>query len=70
MEVETPLVGAMLAHFSLLGASWLLFSRLAAFGDPSWSFFSRLGALGLDFGGVRGVPGRVLEAPRPYFPKF
>ena len=56
----------MLAHFSLLGASWALFLSLAAF----LVAFGRLGRSGLDFGGFWKAPGRVLEAPRLDFSMF
>ena len=43
-------VGSMLAHFSLLSASWAHFSRLAAFVAPFGRFFRDLGRSSLDFG--------------------
>ena len=43
-------VGSMLAHFSLLSASWVHFSRLAAFVAPFGRFFRDLGRSSLDFG--------------------
>ena len=39
----------MLAHFSLLSASWVHFSRLAAFVAPFGRFFRDLGRSSLDF---------------------
>ena len=51
----------MLAHFSLLGASWENFSRLAAYVASFGRFFGVLARSGLDFGGFRVAPGRVLE---------
>ena len=43
-------VGTILAHFSLLSASWVHFSRLAAFVVPVGRFFHALGRSSLDFG--------------------
>ena len=43
-------VGSMLAHFSLLSASWVHFSRLAAFVAPFGRFFRDLGRSSIDFG--------------------
>ena len=50
-------VGAMLAIFSLLGASWLRFVPLAAFAVALARFFRILGWPGLDFGGSRTLFG-------------
>ena len=61
----------MLALFFALGRFLGEFSALAAFDvTPGW-FLCVLGRSRLDFGGVRDAPpGRVLEAPRPYFSRF
>ena len=60
----------MLAHFSLLGCffrvlgvSWALFAVLGR-------FFRVLDRLGVDFVAFWDAPGRVLEAPKPYFSWF
>ena len=50
IEVQTPHVGAISAHFSLLSASWVHFWRLAAFVAPVGRFFHDLGRSSLDFG--------------------
>ena len=60
----------MLAHFSLLGASWALFLCLAAFLVAFWRFLCVLGRLELDFGGFWVAQGRVLEGPGLDFSRF
>ena len=65
----TPL-GAMLALFSLLGASCSHFVPLAAFVAALGRFWCVLGRSGLDFGGSREGPGMVLERPSTYFSKL
>ena len=66
-------VGALFRSWALLGR-FLLFASLAAFvlalgrflcvsGLPGFDF----GRPGLDFGGFRDAPGRVLEVQKPYF---
>ena len=54
-------VGTMLALFFALGRFLGEFSALAAFDVTSGWFFSVLGRSGVDFGGSRAGPGRVLE---------
>ena len=60
----------MLATFSLLDASRLHFAALAAFVVALGAFFGVPERSGVDFGGSWGSPGRVLEAPGPYFSRF
>ena len=57
-------------YFSLLGASWAHFARLAAFVASLGRFFGVLARSGLDFTGVRVGLGRVLEPPGPRFSRF
>ena len=60
----------MLARFSLLGASWGLFSHLAAFVASLGRFFPRLGALRARFWRVPGGSGEGFKAPGLYFSIF
>ena len=69
-EAQIFYVGAMLAHFSLLGASWAHFLRLAAFVAFLGRFFRALGRSRVDFGRPRTSPESVLEPPGPYFASF
>ena len=69
-QVKIFHVGAMLALFSLLGASWAHFSRLAAFVASLGRFFRVLARSGLDFGGFRVAPGRVLKLQGLIFRRF
>ena len=54
-------------YFSLLGASWAHFARLAALVVALGLFLCVLGGSGLDFGGVWDAPGRALEVPGQHF---
>ena len=60
----------MLALFFALGRFLAAFCVLATFVLVSVRFFCILERSTVDFGGVRNAPGRVLEAPTPYFSKF
>ena len=53
----------MLALFFALGRFLEEFSALAAFDVTSGWFFNVLGRSGVDFGGSRAGPGRVLDTP-------
>ena len=63
-------VGSMLAHFSLLSASWVHFSRLAAFVAPFGRFFRDLGRSSLDFGTSWALFSWLLKRPWPHFSRF
>ena len=63
-------VGTMLAHFSLLGASWPLFSRLVAFCCRSWPLLVRPGALRARFLRVWGRSREALRPTRRCFLRF
>ena len=57
-------------YFSLLGASWLHLVLLTAFVVVLGCFLCVSGRSGLGFGGSRGGPGSILEAPGTYFSMF
>ena len=61
---------AMLAPFFALGRFLGAFCASCCVCCRFWLVFMRLGALLLDFGKFRKGPGRVLEAPKPYFARF
>ena len=63
-------MGPCWRHFSLLGASWAHLVPLAAFVVALGRFWCVLGRPGLDFGGSREGPGRVLEPPNVYVARF
>ena len=63
-------VGAMLAHFSLLGASRTHFSHLAALVVALYCFFDTLERSGGDIGALEAPFSRLLEAPRTYFSRL
>ena len=63
-------VGSMLAHFSLLSASWTHFSRLAALVVAFGCFFDVLERSGGDLGALEAPFWRLLEAPRAYFSRL
>ena len=56
--------------FSLVGASWPHFARLAALVVALGRFRCVLGRSGLEFGGVLGPPGMVLEVQNDDFGLF
>ena len=62
-------VGAMLAHFSLLGASWVHFSRLAALVVAFPVFLGVLECSGHDFGASWAQFSWFLGPLKPHFPK-
>ena len=63
-------VGPMLAPFFALGRFLGAFCASCCVCCRFWLVFMRLGALLLDFGKFRKGPGRVLEAPKPYFARL
>ena len=69
IEVQIFHFGAMLAHFSLLGASWAHFSRLAALVVAFASFLVVLECSGHDFGASWAQFSWFLGPLKPYFPR-
>ena len=63
-------VGAMLALFSLLGASWAHFSRLTARVGVFGRFFGVLKCFGHDFGASWAPFSWLLGRPRPHFSRL
>ena len=66
----SEVLGALGRLCSLFSRFFSHFARLAAFVVALGLFLCVLGRSGLDFGGVRDAPGRVLEAPGLYFSRF
>ena len=60
----------MLALFSLLGASWAHFSRLAELVGVFGRFFGVLECFGHDFGASWAPFSWLLGPPRPHFSRF
>ena len=63
-------VGAMLALFPLLGASWAHFSRLAALVVAFGCFFGVLECFGHDFDASWAAFSWPLGPPRPHFSRL
>ena len=70
LTLVRPMLEPCWRHFSLLGASWAHLVPLAAFVVALGRFWCVLERPGLDFGGSREGPGRVLEPPNVYFARF
>ena len=70
MRGEVGSSSLMLAHFSLLGASWTRVLAFVAFRCHAWPVLARLGALRARFWRVPGGSGEGFGAPVPYFSTF
>ena len=57
----------LVSFWALLGVSWAPLRRLLGGLGRIWALMARSG---LDLEGFREVPGRVLEPPGMYFPRF
>ena len=66
MEVETPPVGPMLAHFSLLGALFSLLAGSQTLLALFWLMLVVFFGLGVAAGSILGGLGRVLDASKPH----
>ena len=67
MEVETPPVGSMLAHFSLLGAFFSLLAGSQTLLALFWLMLVVFFGLGVAAGSILGGLGKVLEPSKTYF---
>ena len=67
MEVETPPVGSMLAHFSLLGAFFSLVAASCAFVGRFLPILIVFFAFWVALNSILGGPGQVLEPSKPHF---